>query len=276
MACVDLLRTMDAVVLVMHEQFPRYNWRVMQMTQGASGEMLRSLVRLSGAVAAKELRHKVMLDCVGPPGVFFTGAECVHPDCCCDDVDREKVKAMLAGANMCSVCHGLAYAVVKSLLAEGNEIVIDSKSKGRGRVVGAGLIGCRIRVSAEAVHLFRESTDADWDHAMTVHENPPLHEFFFADVCFCSGSVERLYIELTPGQVHGFDASGLKATFWEVPAAYSDLHERTHAEIVHGYAETFPVPGWEDYMVVMRRVCAHAFDSESLRRVPMRFLAKYM
>ena len=271
MACVDLLRTMDAVVLTL-DQFPRNNWRVVQMTQGASGEMLRSLVRLSGAVAAKDLRHKVILDCVD--NSFTSGAGCIHPDCCCDNVDQAKVQAMLLSANACTLRHRVGYAIVKSLLGR-CELVINSKSKGRGRVVDVGVLVCEIKLSVEAVHMFRSSTDAEWDQVVTAHENPPMHELLFVDMEFATGR-ERLHIELTPGQVHGFDVSLSKATFWKPPDAYSKLVEITDEQIVSGYAEKFCVPEWEDYMVIMRRVCAHAFDSESLRRAPMRFLAKYM
>ena len=127
------------------------------------------------------------------------------------------------------------------------------------------------------VIMWRRTVDSPFDQALQLHgnENPgtPLdvnHEMLFVDVQFTPGTTRRLYVELTPGQISDFAADATKAVFWEPPSQYSKLREH---EYLDGYRETFPIPGWGSYPVVVQKVCEEVLSSE-LRQVPVDFVKR--
>ena len=273
---MDLLAVLDAVVVAMRS-IPQWPWKATRVTTPSTDAHAHTLASLACSGTFRTSGQRV---CVDVPWVVLEAidgeytAEPVSSACEFVGVARADVAATIQDGQQCSVRVRVAAVIVGSLMGQAR-FLVSSKGRGIGHVVDVGVVSCEaiLRIP-NVVIMWSQNVGSASDAAGQLHPGA-MHEMLFVDVQFKTGASRRLYIELTPGQISGFDVASTKAAFWKPPAIYSKLKENPGYLDLDGYEERFQWPGLETYYDVVQKVCEEALGSE-LRQVPVDFVKRLM
>ena len=266
---MDLLEVLDVVVVVM-SSIPQWPWKATRVVSPATDAQSHTLARLACSGGFRTTGQRV---CADVPWVVLEAidgeytSEPIPHDCAIGGVARADVAATIQDGQQCSVRVRVAAAIVGSLIGHAR-FLVSSKGCGIGHVVNVGVVSCEAVLRNPNLVIMWSTDGSTFDAACQLHPDP-MHDMLFVDVQFKTGATRRLYVELTPGQISGFDVGSTKATFWEPPAVYSNLEE--NPSYLDTFEERFQWPGLETYHDIVQKVCVVALSSD-LRRVPADFV----